>query len=61
MNDYEPGEVHTRMMTPEEREADRKRREQERLKYPWRTVARSLYRNICAMRMRRKSDMRYTR
>ena len=36
MNDYEPGEVYTRMMTPEEREADRKRREQERLEHPWR-------------------------
>ena len=36
MNDYEPGEVHTRMMTDEEREADRKRREQERLEHSWR-------------------------
>ena len=35
-NDYADGKVHTRMMTNEEREACRKRREQERLKYPWR-------------------------
>lgn len=36
MNDYSPGGVHVHMMTEEEREADQKRREQERLKYPWR-------------------------
>lgn len=35
-NGYADGEVHTRMMTDEEREFYRKRREQERLKYPWR-------------------------
>lgn len=35
-NGYADGEVHTRIMTDEEREFYRKRREQERLKYPWR-------------------------
>ena len=35
-NDYTDGKVHTRMMTEGEREACRKRLEQERLKYPWR-------------------------
>ena len=35
-NYYKPGECITRQMTPEEMEADRKRREQERLKNPWR-------------------------
>ncbi len=36
MNDYSPGGVRVHMMTEEEREADQKRREQERLKYLWR-------------------------
>lgn len=35
-NDYADGEVHTRLMTDEEREFYQKRREQKRLKYPWR-------------------------
>ena len=36
MNDYSACGMHVHMMTEEEREADQKRREQERLKYPWR-------------------------
>nr|DAE86847.1 MAG TPA: hypothetical protein [Caudoviricetes sp.] len=35
-NDYADGNVRTRMMTDEERGAYRTRREQERLRYPWR-------------------------
>jgi hypothetical protein len=35
-NDYTDGKVHTRLMTDEEQEFYQKRREQERLKYPWR-------------------------
>lgn len=36
MNDYADGEVHTRIMTEEEREVYRKRKAEERQKYPWR-------------------------
>ena len=35
-NYYADGEVHTRIMTEEEREVYRKRKEEERQKYPWR-------------------------
>lgn len=35
-NDYADGNVHTRMMTDEERGFYQKRQEQKRLKYPWR-------------------------
>lgn len=46
MNDYSPGGVHVHMMTEEEREAERKRRELERLKYPWRYRGEEVYTGI---------------
>lgn len=48
MKNYcKPGECITRQMTPEEREADRKRREQERMKYPWRYSGKPIQEYMC--------------